>query len=805
MSAAGEQSAEIEKEGEQKHEVTLDEALKLAQAHHRGGNFAIADRTYRDILRAVPDHYPTVNLLAALLFQRGNIQEAAKYGKIAVTVEPENAGCWSNYAAILSSDARYDEALEAYDQAIGIDPELSESYINKAHTLWLLERYEEAEDVASQATLLAPDKPQAYINLGIALASQNKMKEAEDVWAQVIDLDPESGQAYSNWCNALLVQGELLEAREKGVKATELASQDYQAFNNLGCVLKGLGEHPEALDAFKKATDLKPDYAEGHLNTAKTLMGLERYSEAVVAARYGISFDKDSAAAHIVMSQAQAGLGAYDEARLAAEHAIALEPEEPLHYLTLASILLAKDQHDEADAVLNKALALNPDSPDALLLLAEVRKGLDMLDEAIEALDKAMALYQETPPLLAEKARTLMYASRVEEGLEVMDKALQMWPQNSTLLLTKVELLLTINRKQEAGELLESSREYLDQYPAYYIHLGSYKKYTEDDPDFIKLQSLEPRFSEMGPESKASINFGLFDAYEDIGDYEKAFAHLKKANDAKKEHKPIDVEIFNSAFDKKKSIFTREMLEQYEGVGFESDVPVFIVGMPRSGTTLTEQIISSHPDVYGAGELHDLNNVIRELGPLGFDTAAVMGEGYVRKALARARDMDPKRVTDKMPGNFSNIGLIRCILPQAKIIHCRRNPLDNLLSCYKQNFAVGHYWSYDLEAMASHYAAYRDVMSYWREILPEGSFLEIDYEETVNNFEQQARRLIDYVGLPWDDACLSPHKQKRAVLTASKDQVIRPIYKSSVEAWRRYEKQLQPLVEGLKAHGIEIS
>jgi len=251
-----------------------------------------------------------------------------------------------------------------------------------------------------------------------------------------------------------------------------------------------------------------------------------------------------------------------------------------------------------------------------------------------------------------------------------------------------------------------------------------------------------------------------------------------------------------------KDSFSPEFMAQYEGLGSESDIPVFICGMPRSGTTLTEQIISSHHQVYGAGELFDLSNVIRDLGPLTPEKAREMGDDYVRRVKRRDKTGKAVRITDKMPGNFQQIGLIKCILPHARIIHCRRNPMDNLLSCYKQNFAQGHEWTYDMEMAARHYIEYTKMMDYWREILPENSFLEIDYEDTVNDFENQARRLIDYIGLEWDEACLEPHKQKRSVLTASKDQVIRPVYKSSVDAWRRYEEQLQPMYKVLQEAGV---
>ncbi len=805
--AQAETDAETKKETSGKlssQEVTVEKALSLAQAHHKGGNLIIAERTYRDILRAVPDHFPTVYYLAAILFQRGYIDEAMKYGKLATEIEPEKAACWSNYAAMLSSKERYDEALECYDHAIGLDPEQYETYVNKSHTLFLLDRYEEAEETAAHATLLAPDKPEALVNLGIALAAQGKLGDAEEIWRQIIELDPQSGQAYSNWCNTLREQGNLIEAKERGLKAIEILPEDHGALFNLACVYRELGEVDEALNTLKKATDLKPDSVSAHLATAKLLMARERYPEALVAARYALTFKKESPEAHMAMSQCYKGLRQFMDARLAAEKAICLEPETALYHFALADVLIASGQDDEANVALQRALELKPGSHDALMMLARVRQNLDMLDEAVEAIDEAMKSYQETPAYLCEKARMLMYASRIDEAFEVLDYALRHWPQNPAATLAKVELLLTVNRKQEAGQLLEESRDAMQDLPNFYVHMASYKKFTPDDPDFQRLVAYENEADKMGS-GKGGIYFALFDAYEQIGEYDKAFSYLKKANDFKKEGSPPhDAESYRILFAKKKEIFTAELVKGFEGYGHDSDLPVFILGMPRSGTTLTEQIISSHPETYGAGELHDLSNTLRELGPLELDTAATMGEGYVRKIRARDKSGKARRITDKMPGNYNSVGIIHCILPKAKIIHCRRNPMDNLFSCYKQHFATGHEWTYDFETLALQYAAYQDLMDHWHKILPEGSFIDIDYEETVGDFEAQARRLIEYAGLPWDDACLEPHKQKRPILTASKDQVIQPVYQSSVESWRRYEKQLQPLADALERAGVRV-
>ncbi len=227
--------------------------------------------------------------------------------------------------------------------------------------------------------------------------------------------------------------------------------------------------------------------------------------------------------------------------------------------------------------------------------------------------------------------------------------------------------------------------------------------------------------------------------------------------------------------------------------------------MPRSGTTLTEQIIASHPDVFGAGELMNISYLHQKHQTLTLENCATIGNTYVEETEnIHAEAKSALRITDKMPGNFSKIGYILAAMPNAKIIHCQRNPVDTCLSCYKQLFARGQHWSYNLEEMAEYYGMYNNMMSFWRSVIPD-QILEIKYEDTVNDFENQARKLIDYADLEWNDDCLTPHKSKRSILTASKGQVRKPIYKTSVEAWRRYEDQLTPLKEALDNHIKHLS
>ena len=257
-----------------------------------------------------------------------------------------------------------------------------------------------------------------------------------------------------------------------------------------------------------------------------------------------------------------------------------------------------------------------------------------------------------------------------------------------------------------------------------------------------------------------------------------------------------------------KEVFTADFIKEKSGHGCLSDTPIFVLGMPRSGTTLTEQVIASHPSVYGAGELRDLSIVADSFMPERTDLSiskklidaapgdlTKMGESYVRGL--KERSPHSAKITDKMPGNFHHIGLIKLILPNAKIIHVSRDPLDTCVSCFTRLFAHGQTNTYDLTELGHSYKCYKNLMDHWRTILPPGSFYDLRYENLVDNTEEEARKLIDYCGLEWDPACLEFYKNKRSIRTASVTQVRQPIYKTSKQRWKNYEQFLGPLIEAL--------
>jgi hypothetical protein len=249
-------------------------------------------------------------------------------------------------------------------------------------------------------------------------------------------------------------------------------------------------------------------------------------------------------------------------------------------------------------------------------------------------------------------------------------------------------------------------------------------------------------------------------------------------------------------------VFSAELLERMNGAGARSELPIFVLGMPRSGTTLVEQILASHPEVQGAGELKHIQSLARRVGPYpeafrGISTEQLdeLGRGYL--AVVGPLSGSRKRVIDKMPSNFLYAGLIHLALPEARIIHCRRDPVDTCLSCYSKIFAEEQSFSYDMAELGAFYLAYRDLVDHWRQHLPADRFVDVDYEEVVADTESQARRLLEFLGLPWDERCLEFYKTERPVRTASVNQVRQPVYRTSAGRWRKHSRNLAPLLDAL--------
>jgi tetratricopeptide (TPR) repeat protein len=361
-------------------------------------------------------------------------------------------------------------------------------------------------------------------------------------------------------------------------------------------------------------------------------------------------------------------------------------------------------------------------------------------------------------------------------------------------------------------DAIEADRKALDLEPRYVpsrYHLAQLKTFTRDDPDLLALETLAGGEDAFEASELTGLFFALSKAYDDVCDYDQSFRYLRRANELRRETFEYDVAADVCFMNQTAAVFQPELFEHFRGLGSSSDLPILIVGMPRSGTSLVEQILASHPAVYGGGELEHLPELVtavsllneRGLGaPEGVTLLRSADLGGLGDAYeARLRKIGPAavKVTDKQPLNFRHLGLARLIMPRARVIHCNRDPVDTCLSCYRELFGSIKF-AFDLDELGRYYCAYAQLMQHWRVVLPRSWMLEVSYEDLVDDVERQARRIVAYCGLEWDDACLAFHANQRPVRTASFAQVRRPIYRNSVARWRRYERHLGPLLHALE-------
>jgi tetratricopeptide (TPR) repeat protein len=392
---------------------------------------------------------------------------------------------------------------------------------------------------------------------------------------------------------------------------------------------------------------------------------------------------------------------------------------------------------------------------------------------------------------------------------QAYSKALELEPNAVPVLTNLATLANQVGDRERALNLYHQALEQAPEDAEIWNDLAQIKRFTSDDADIEVMKALLSG-EDLAPEKRMFLSFALGKALEDTGEYDEAFGHLLQANQIKRADTPFELAREEQLVDQLIQTLDAQFFVQRMGMGVKSKQPVFIIGMPRSGTTLVEQILASHSEVHGGGELETLGQVIASKVSLFPDGAEALsgedfrqfGENYISRLMELAPEA--QRITDKMPRNFYFIGMISVALPHARIIHCRRSPMDTCFSCFSLHFPYGQDFSYDLTSLGGYYRNYRRLMSHWHRVLP-GRILDVEYEALVTDPEMQARRLIEHCGLEWQEACLEFHNSSRQVATASAAQVREPIHNRSVARWRRFGDALHELQSSLGPFSEDVT
>lgn len=494
------------------------------------------------------------------------------------------------------------------------------------------------------------------------------------------------------------------------------------------------------------------------------------------------------------MGSEHLGQGALAEAITCLRAALAVNPRFAEAYNNLGCALVADGRATEANAAFARAVELKPEYAEAYTNRGNLLREMGLLPQSEANLRRALELQPALVPALLNLGATLVMLGRLEEAEGCYRQAVALEPKNPEALVGMGSFAAQEGQFGVAEQLLAEALSLRPKMPAALAAIPATRKMTAADATWLATAE-EVAAAGLPQLEESRLRYAMGKYCDDIRDYERAFAHFQRANDIAKTVAP--------AYDRAARVaLVEQIMESYGAARVASAVagastsarPVFVVGMMRSGTSLVEQIIASHPLAAGAGELPFWSSAFQHhLLTLGLEAPlpGQLGSDYLR--VLEACSADASRVVDKAPLNADYVGLIHTVLPNARFIYMQRDPIDTCLSCYFQGFSATHNYTLDLSDLAHYFEQHHRLVTHWRAVLPAGIMLDVPYESLVAEQDLWSRRIIDFIGLDWDERCLNFHKTERTVATASQWQVRQKIYKSSVERWRNYEKFIGPL------------
>ncbi|MGM0658739.1 MAG: tetratricopeptide repeat-containing sulfotransferase family protein [Pseudomonadota bacterium] len=628
-------------------------------------------------------------------------------------------------------------------------------------------------------------------------------------------------------------------------KACAEAPDDTRALYLLAVCHRVQRRFDDALAVLARLQKLAPEYARAWQEVGHNLRDLGRFDDAIAAYEKAVELNPGLAASWRFLAQAHRKSGSPERAQLAESNFRRLDALPP--ELLGVTTMMHEGKLYKAEKLCRHFLQNNPHHLEGMRLLAQLGSRLNIYDDAEFLLESALEMapdfdlaridyvkvlhqrqkferaFEEAEKLRARMpdnvAAELAYANqcaavgRYDEALAVLDPLVERVENPANVQMQRGHALKTVGRHDDAVAAYRAACEARPALGDAWWSLANMKTFRFTDAELDRMQSLVES-GRLARVDEYHLCFALGKAFEDRSEYEQAFSFYARGNRLKKDELRYSADRMQADFDRQKAFFTPERRQAFEGLGIQDPDPIFIVGLPRAGSTLVEQILASHSQVDGTLELpnilamaHRLNgrlqrgeaprypDVLAELAPGKF---AEMGQQYIDET--RIHRQGAPYFTDKMPNNFRHIGLILSILPNARIIDARRAPMSCCFSGFKQLFAEGQEFSYSLDDIGRYYAGYVDLMDHWKLLYPD-SILQVDYEDVVEDLEAQVRRMLEFLGLEFEPACVEFHRTQRSVRTASSEQVRKPIYRTGVEQWRNFEPWLGALERALAGSG----
>ena len=735
-------------------ELTTEQALQQGVVAHKEGKLEEAERLYRAILQSQPLHPDANHNLGVMAVSVNKLDVALPLLKTALEANSKIEQFWLSYVDALIKEKQFDNAKLVIEQA--------ETQGVAEEKLNILEAHLAQTVQVNEPKLAVRNKSLPFSQKRKKLSEQKKRKKKAT--KQNLKANNPSQQQLSSLLE-FYHNGRFDDAEKLAVSITNEFPKHQFCWKVLAAILGATGRKSEAVDANQTAVALSPQDAEAHYNLGITLKELGRLDEAEASYAQAIALKPDYAEFHSSLGITLKELGRVDEALASYTQAIALKPNYAKAHYNLGNMLKELGRLVEAEASYAQAIALKPDYAEFHNNLGNALKELGRLDEALTSYTQAIELKPDYAEFHKNLGNTLKELGRLDEAVASFEQAIALKPD----------------------------------YAEAHRNLTTMKNFDAKDEQYSKMLELYLN-EDISEEQRCHINFGLAKACEDLGNYEQAYTHYGEGNVLRKKLLNYDIHQDVELFEQIKSSYPKIEKNSLEPNKLSKNlVPIFIVGMPRSGTSLVEQIISSHSQVTGAGELSFAAQ---------FGGAIVAGNAEVNNAslldfrhnyLNKLQAVSNGKlvVTDKMPQNFRFVGLLAAALPEARIVHVKRNPAAVCWANYKQYFkAKGIGYCYAIDDVISYHKLYENLMEFWANTLSKRMY-NLDYEKLTVNQESETRKLIEYLGLDWDENCLSPQNNMRSVSTASNVQVRKKVYRGSSEQWRKYQPFLNGAFDGL--------
>jgi len=675
--------------------------------------------------------------------------------------------------------------------------------LGRANAHWNAGQADQAEMLCQRVLAAWPGQSDALHLMGLMAHAYGNLDLAIQHLRQAC-MAPRAPAVYSsNLAEMCRQRGLLTEGEAAGRRAVAMDATLAGAWNNLGIILQEAGKYEESRHCLERVLTLQPHNAEAYNNLGNTCKRLGLVQQAEKHWRRALALKQNYAEPNSNLANLLAEQGEFDRAAEHAKRAIELNPRLADAYINLAGVETARQRFYEALRWLDALLMFSPRHSTALAARALALKKLDRLEEALDAANNALAAGPDNAEAQNAQGLVLQAMGKFDAAIAAYDRAASLpGTVAEQALINRAILFMEKGDSKAAEAAFNSAVQKFPNSASAWFNRADLKKFAPGDVEIAAMQALLAKGDEISKGDTMLLQFALGKAFLDTGDSDRAFAHLNAGSRMKRAQISYDSASTSQWMRAIAAVFSADFLARHAGEGAASSMPVFVLGMPRSGTTLVEQILASHPAIYGAGELSFMQNIVNELGnfpasaaSLGPASLQTFGEKYLAQIAKLGGGC--ARVVDKMPINFAYAGLIRLLLPGAKIIHSRRDPVDTCLSCYSKLFTAEQSFSYDLAELGQFHLDYQQLTAHWRNVLPAENFLEVDYEAVVEDLEAQARRMLDFLGLPWDPACLSFHETKRPVRTASVNQVRQKLYKTSSGRWRQHQANLGPLLAAL--------